>query len=462
MRELGRRTLSSRGIPVSVPPYIASMHADPTSAVLAAARQAAGDPNRRLVLAVSGGLDSMALLRAMLDAAPSRIAAVATFDHGTGAAASLAVRHVRAIARNAGVRFATARLDKSAPHPEGREAGWRMARYAFLHSTAARLGAAVATAHTADDQVETVLLRILRGSGARGLAALYADSPIVRPFLGVRRASLEAFMRRAGASWIDDPSNGSPAYARNRVRHDLLPALRGVDASFDAGLLSVARRAAALRREVEAFVDVVLSPRVRDGCLVVASRELMGYDADSHAMLWPALAGRVGLALDARGIRRIASFASSHPCGGSIPLAGGWSLEATRDAYILQRQVLPVALPATALPSVGSVAWGNFRFRVVDGPVTASPWGANIPAADGAVVRPWRPGDRLEAAEGQQPRRVKRYLSDAGLRGAARTGWPVVVTGQDIVWIPGVRRSDAATDRSGRPVRHYLCERNDR
>ena len=179
-------------------------------------------------------------------------------------------------------------------------------------------------------------------------------------------------------------------------------------------------------------------------------------------MLWPALAGRVGLALDARGIRRIASFASSHPCGGSIPLAGGWSLEATRDAYILQRQVLPVTLPTTALPSVGSVAWGNFRFRVVDGPVTASPWGANIPASDGAVVRPWRPGDRLEAAEGQQPRRVKRYLSDAGLRGTARAGWPVVVTGQDIVWIPGVRRSDAATDRSGRPVRHYLCERNDR
>ena len=462
MRELGRRTLSSRGIPVSVPPYIASMHADPTSAVLAAARQAAGDPNRRLVLAVSGGLDSMALLRAMLDAAPSRIAAVATFDHGTGAAASLAVRHVRAIARNAGVRFATARLDKSAPHPEGREAGWRMARYAFLHSTAARLGAAVATAHTADDQVETVLLRILRGSGARGLAALYADSPIVRPFLGVRRASLEAFMRRAGASWIDDPSNGSPAYARNRVRHDLLPALRGVDASFDAGLLSVARRAAALRREVEAFVDVVLSPRVRDGCLVVASRELMGYDADSHAMLWPALAGRVGLALDARGIRRIASFASSRPRDGSIPLAGGWNLEAGHDTYTL-RKLVPPASPVTVarLPLSGSLAWGDFRFRVAVAGDVGSTWSASIVAPDGAVVRSWAAGDRLARAGGPQPRRVSRYLSDAGVQRADRAQWPVVVAGDEIVWIPGVRRSDAATDRSGRPVRHYICERID-
>ena len=437
------------------------MHADPTSAVIAAVRHAADDPNRRFVLAVSGGLDSMALLLAMLDAAPSCIAAVATFDHGTGPAAALAVGHVRAIARNAALPFFTARLDASAPHPEGREASWRLARYAFLQATATRLGAAVATAHTADDQVETVLLRIMRGSGARGLAGLYADSAIVRPFLGVRRATLEAFMLRAGASWIDDPSNCSPAHARNRVRHDLLPALCAVDARFEAGLLSVARRASALRREVEAFVDVVLAPRVReDGCLVVASRELMGYDADSHAMLWPALAGRVGLALDARGIRRIASFASSHPCGCSIPLAGGWSLEATRDEYILRKQVVPVALAASALPSEGSMAWGDFRFRVVAGPVTACPWGACIPASDGAVVRPWRPGDRLTGAEGQQPRRVKRYLSDAGLRGADRTGWPVVVAGHDIVWIPGVRRSDAATDRSGRPGRHYVCERN--
>ncbi len=439
------------------------MHDDPTGAVLAAARVAASVPNRRLVLAVSGGLDSMALLTAMIEAAPSRIAAVATFDHRTGSAAADAVRHVRGVARKAGLRFATARLEEGAPHPEGREAAWRMARYAFLRATALRLGAVVATAHTADDQVETVLLRIMRGSGARGLAALYADCATVRPFLGVRRAALEAFVLRAGASWVEDPSNSSRAFARNRVRHDLLPAMRALDVSVDEALLSLARRADVLRRDVEAFVDTMLTPRVTDdGCLIVASALLMDYDADSQAMLWPALAGRVGLALDARGIRRIASFASSHSRSGIIPLAGGWCLEATRDSYILRQQVPPVALPAAALPSTGSLMWGDFRFRVVPGPVAASPWEANFSALDGAVVRQWNPGDRLEAAAGQQPRRVKRYLSDAGVRGAARTGWPVVVAGHEIVWIPGVRRSDVATDRSGRPGLHYLCERKNR
>jgi tRNA(Ile)-lysidine synthetase, C-terminal domain len=188
----------------------------------------------------------------------------------------------------------------------------------------------------------------------------------------------------------------------------------------------------------------------------------MGYDADSHAMLWPALAGRVGLALDARGIRRIASFASLHPRSGSIPLAGGWCLEATRDTYILGRHPTPVMPAAVMLPAKGSVAWGRFRFRVVRRPALESPWGATISLRHGAIIRTWAAGDRLEAAEGQQARRVKRYLSDAGVQGAARSGWPVVVAGHDIVWIPGVRRSDAATDRSGRPARHYICERNDR
>ena len=78
------------------------------------------------------------------------------------------------------------------------------------------------------------------------------------------------------------------------------------------------------------------------------------------------------------------------------------------------------------------------------------------------MVRSWSAGDRLEPAAGQPRRRVTRYLSDVGVRGADRAGWPVVVAGDDVVWIPGVRRSDAATDRSGRPVRHYVCERIDR
>ncbi len=346
----------------------------------------------------------------------------------------------------------------------GREAAWRNARYEFLRATAARLNAAVTTAHTADDQLETVLLRIMRGTGARGLAALYAGGAVVRPFLSVTRAALHSYASGADVTWVEDPSNCSREFARNRVRLDLLPAIRSVHPTFGDTLLTLARQAERLRRDVESFVDRELRPQVTSADrLVVASRELMNYDADSHAILWPALAGRVGVALDARGIRRVASFACSRPCEGSIPLAGGWCLEVTRDTYTLRKRLPPASsLRAARMPLSGTLAWGDFRFRVANGATIGSAWSASLDAPEGAVVRQWMPGDRLEAAGGQQRRRVKRYLSDAGVRGVDRAQWPVVVAGGAIVWIPGVRRSDAATDRSGRPSRHYICERNDR
>jgi tRNA(Ile)-lysidine synthase len=439
------------------------MHHDPARAVHDAARRAAQSADMPLLLAVSGGLDSMALMIAMSSVASDRIAAVATFDHGTGAAAKEAVRHVSAVARALGLRVVVGNLDAGTLTPEGREAAWRAGRHAFLRATATRLGACVATAHTEDDQIETVLMRIVRGSGARGLAGLYADGPIVRPFIELRRAALETYMASAQVHWVDDPSNASPEFTRNRMRHDLMPALRKTDPAIDAWVLSLARRAATLRQDVEAFVSANVRPHVEAGeRLVVASRELAGYDRDSLAVLWSSLAGRVGLALDRRGTRRIAEFTISQPRRGSIPLAGGWRLEATRDSYLLHKAVAATSASATPLPEHGSLDWGRFRFRVSNAAEHDSPWTAAIACTDGSLVRAWSSGDRLEPAAGQPRRRVKRYLSDVGLQGRERTGWPVVVAGDDVLWIPGVRRSDAATDRSGRPVRHYVCERIDR
>ena len=436
---------------------------DPSRIVLTAARRTARTAGRPLLLAVSGGLDSMALLSAMATVARRRIAVVATFDHGTGAAATRAVRHVCAAAAEAGLLVAVGRVDGDMPVREGREAAWRSARFRFLGETAARFGARVVTAHTEDDQIETVLMRTMRGSGARGLAGLYTEGPVLRPFVGLRRAELEAYMFAAGVPWMEDPTNASAAFFRNRVRRDLLPALRRADPSIDAGILALARRADALRRDVETFVSRVLRPQtLKTGGLVVASRELAGYDRDSLAVLWLALAGRAGLALDRRGTRRVSAFTSARPCSGNIPLSGGWCLEARSDAYILQKRLVTAQLPAARLPIQGALEWGRFRFRVSATAVTTSLWTASIAGVARGMVRSWNAGDRLEPAAGQPKRRVTRYLSDVGVRGADRAGWPVVVAGDAVVWIPGVRRSDAATDRSGRPVRHYVCERIDR
>ena len=408
----------------------------------------------------------MVLLHAMARVARSRIAAVATFDHATGAAATEAVAHVTRSGIALGLQVVTGLMPATPAPASDREAAWRRARYRFLRASAAAVGARLVTAHTEDDQIETVLMRVLRGSGARGLAALYAPSDVCRPFLRIRRSTLEAYACADGVTWCEDPTNGSREFLRNRVRHDLLPAMRHADPTLECALLVSARRAAALRAELASVVDALVSVAPTERASVsVARAELSGYDRGSLSMLWSELAGRVGLALDRRGTHRLASFITTGPSVGWMQLAGGWSVEATRDAYVLRRS--PARAPnALALPAHGEVQWGSFRFRVVDDDravvETGSVWRAAFSSAPGHMVRRWKAGDRLAPAGGRQRRRVKRYLTEAGIRGLDRLGWPVVVTGDDVVWIPGVRRSNAASERSGRPVRHYVCERIDR
>jgi tRNA(Ile)-lysidine synthase len=341
-----------------------------------------------------------------------------------------------------------------------------VARHEFLRSVARPLDARIVTAHTEDDQVETVLMRVLRGSGARGLSGLYAESSLLRPFVGLRRAVLRDFVLRRGQIWRDDPSNRSLDFLRNRVRLQLLPALRRAQPDIDASLLDVARRAADWRRELETIVERLYPTCDARGALRVASQELAGYDRDSLCVLWSALAGRVGLALDHRGTQRLAAFTISEPTIGSVPLSGGWYMEARGGVYILGKRSR-VGASTSPLPVSGELRWGEFRFRVDESPhgpsvedEVSAPWEATLPILMPAAVRTWAAGDRLDRSGGHGTRRVKRYLSEAGVRGRDRVGWPVVVDGSGhVVWIPGVRRADAATERSGRPVRHYICER---
>jgi tRNA(Ile)-lysidine synthetase, N-terminal domain len=191
---------------------------------------------------------------ALLDAAsssfePERLV-VGTFDHGTGPAASDAQALVQRTAASRGIECITARAEGVL----SREAELRDARWTFLRGIASRERAAICTAHTADDQVETILMRLLRDAGARGLAGLYAASDVVRPLVHVARRDLSEYARRRGLEWVEDPSNASPRYLRNRVRHDLLPALRRVRPAIEDELLASARTAARWRNDVERFV----------------------------------------------------------------------------------------------------------------------------------------------------------------------------------------------------------------
>ena len=423
--------------------------------VLRQTRRALAASGGPVVLAVSGGCDSMALLHAAVATARERVAAVATFDHGTGAAARRAVALVQAECAALGVPVVT-----GGGMPVGRtESAWREARWNFLRRVASTHGARVSTAHTRDDHVETVLMRVLRGSGARGLAGLHAESAVLRPFLALDRGTVRAFVVAQGIAFVDDPTNDSRRFLRNRVRLDLLPALRRAEPDIDATLLAVSLRAAEVRRRLDAWAAEVSTVN-GDGRLAVAASGVAGYSRESLAALWPALAARVGVALDRRGTERLVSFTISSRVGGRVQVSGGWELDRQRDRFVLQRLVR-TAPGECALAPDGEVRFEAWRFVPAPDRVD-DPWTAVLPADATSVVRRWRAGDRMVAAGSPTARRVKRFLSDARVTGARRARWPVVVSNGEVVWIPGVRRSSAATARPGRSEVSYVCDFDDR
>jgi len=405
------------------------------------------------MLAVSGGVDSMVLLRAAVDVLGADRLVAATFDHGTGAAATAARDHVAAWCASAGVVCVTGRAAESLTTEEKlRDARWR-----FLRAASRDAGAAIATAHTADDQIETVLMRVLRGAGARGLAGLFIESDVARPLIEVTRAEVAAYAAARHVAWVEDPSNASRRHLRNRVRHDLLPALRLVRPELPSELLTLSRRAAELRADVERFVRETMRVRVRPGgsAIDVPMDAFAGRSADEAATLWPAVAALAGARLDRRGIARLVEFTAVARVGARVQVAGGWEVIRSRDALQLRAsgEVVPNARP---LQSIGA-HFGEWSIVPCQS-VGADSWSAWLPGDRPMTVRAWRPGDVMTPHAGARPRKVKQLLSRAGVTGHERARWPVVVAGDEIVWIPGVRRTDAATARSGRPVLPFACE----
>lgn len=408
-----------------------------------------------VVLAISGGVDSMALLDAAAATVPADRLRVATFDHGTGAAATRAADLVRERAAALGLRCTSARATAVLRG----EAAFRAARWRFLRSVAGKYGARVATAHTADDQAETVLMRILRGAGARGIAGLYASGSVLRPLLELGRRDVLRYARARRLDWVDDPSNASLEFLRNRVRHELLPALRRVDPTWDRHLLDTARAAAAWRREVAACVDRAVDPRVfpdRTGADVPADA-LAGLAPEELRVLWPEIASRVGVALDRRGTERLAAFTGGSRVGARVQVSGGWEVIRSREAFQLRvSDRSPMA--ETSLDPSEATRWDRWSFTPAFAEATQNAWSAWLPRERPLVVRRWQPGDVMVVGENGRPRKVKYFLSDAGITGHERTRWPVVLAGDQIVWIPGVRRSAVATARPGRPALAFACE----
>jgi tRNA(Ile)-lysidine synthase len=206
------------------------------------------EPGETLLVAVSGGPDSMALLDVLARLRSRlRVSLVAhAVDHGLRAAASEEIALAEELARRHGVPFAVTRVDVA--KGGNLQARARTARLAALREAARRADARrIATGHHEDDRAETVLLRLLRGSGPRGLACLPpCDGDLVRPLLRASRATILEHLARHQVPFAEDPSNADPRFLRSRVRHELLPLLRALSPGIVAHLNGLADDLASL------------------------------------------------------------------------------------------------------------------------------------------------------------------------------------------------------------------------
>ena len=311
--------------------------------------------------------------------------------------------------------------------PVGNVQAWaREVRYA----EAAKLGSVVATGHTATDQVETVLYRLAASPGRRALLGIRERPGVVRPLLGWTREQTAVYCVEHGLAWREDPTNESDAYARNRVRNALLPALRSLHPSAEANVL---RTLELLRDEAEVLDSLIdTDPDVaRIAALPPALRRLtVQAIAGDHSV-----AARTDeiLALGAR--------------GGTASLDLGGGLRAVVEYGRLRFDHGPPPAPSpTTLRVPGSAAFGTGRVTcelAADGALDAA---ALAPELE---VRAWRPGDRVRS------RSLQDLFTDRKVPRERRHQLPVVVSAGEIAWVPGVATGErfAAGESTNRRVR---------
>jgi tRNA(Ile)-lysidine synthase len=317
------------------------------------ALRAAGLPPRggTLVVGLSGGKDSVALTDALASLRRRRGFRVvaAHLDHGLRPGSPEDVAFCAALCERLDVPFRAGTADVRAR--AGRERGGleqaaRRERYAYLRRVRdEEKAAAIAVAHTRDDQAETLLLRLLRGAGATGLAGMRARAgDVVRPLLAVSREEVLAHLRERGLEWREDPSNADTAHRRNRVRHELIPYLEerfnpGIKAALARTASLLADEAAHVRAEAESLLAAIA--REEGDALVLARAALAeAPTAVARATIRQALARSGGLALvGALHVERVLHLARAKaPSGRRLPLPGGREARFTRDAVRIERR----------------------------------------------------------------------------------------------------------------------------
>lgn len=430
----------------------------------------------KVLCALSGGADSVCLLHLLYRLRPVlgiRLAA-AHYNHGLRGEESLRdERFVEELVQQCcgpdrtvtpalpGVELAVGRGDVAAAARDtgrGVEETAREMRYDFLQQTAQRLGCTViATAHNADDNAETMVMNLLRGTGLRGLGGIPpVRDGIVRPLLTTTRGEIEDYLRTQGLTWVEDSTNGDDRYFRNRVRHQVLPALRAAAPDCDRKLMAAAEK---LRRDeayLQRLADEALSgAEERGGQLRVPAAAVGELDDVLALRCARRLMTRVrggDSRCTAAHLQAIVELCRGADPSGQADLPGGLKARREYDTLVLERAGSAPDPEERPLPMPGELSWGRWQIRCRREEYAGRPNGpwdfwleGEIPAL---TVDRRRVGDEL-ALPGRRSKRVKKWLIEEKIPAAQRDGLPVLRRGETVAAVGGLGPDRAAAAAGG-------------
>jgi tRNA(Ile)-lysidine synthase len=431
-------------------------------------------PGDRVGVAVSGGADSVALLRVLLELRDELgvVLTVLHFNHLIrGADADEDEKFVAALAEQWGLEFRRSSVDVpayAAEHKLSLEAGGREARYRFFESLLEQQELeVVATGHTTDDQAETVLMRVLRGAGIKGLGGIRPRREvqgcgrdarsIVRPMLAVRRAEVRAYLQSLPQPWREDATNADLQYTRNRIRHGLIPL---IETRFQPAAVPALAQIAEVAREEEDYwqgeVRRIIPNVVSDSgaSLTVDIARLLALHVALQRRILRECSHKLNVQLDFEHLTQLLAAArgceSTGPTGTVCELPGGWRVLRERQSLRFERlcssnQPGPVCyqyrLPVPGeveIREIGRVVHAFLR-PVKPGGSGYNPEQSLDAAALGPelVVRNWRPGDRLWLPHSKGPKKMKELFELRHVPAEERRSWPVAASGEKLAWARG-------------------------
>jgi tRNA(Ile)-lysidine synthase len=423
----------------------------------------------RVLVGVSGGADSIALLHALreLTVKLDFQLAAAHLNHAIRPEAGGDADFVQAVCDSIGVDCVIQTEDVPAladATGTSLEMAARDARYRFFARSAAAVEAdRVATAHTLDDQAETVLLRLCRGAGAAGLDGISRDTTlegvrVIRPMLDISRAAVEQYLQEQRFRWREDATNADTDYRRNRIRHEVLPLL---ERHLNPKVKEALARSASILAEENTFIEALAEARLEDAMGDDGELNIERIQACPPALqrrmlhLWLIRMGVPTEALRYETVTRIATLSADARGSGAISLPGGRAVRREYEhlCFVPEAEDI-VTIPETvlAVPGTTDIPGTNLRVttslqsgfsREQTGPVGRIPAQAairwDVASAPEIRVRSWQAGDRIHPLGMQGSCKIQDLFVDAKIPRHARVRIPIFVIDNEIVWLPGYR-----------------------